>query len=97
MLESIASAKNNLPKLVHQVQDSEPIVLTRRGKPVAVLQSYAHFQAQQLQANSSDNWFTRTLKLSAENADIIAAANLTDAQIDSWRSRETPTITPPAE
>ena len=95
MLETIAFAKDNLPKLIYQVQDSEPVVLTRRGTPVAVLQSYEQYQAQQAQASKSDNWFSRAMKLRSENMDLIAEINLTDEEVDSWRSREMPNITPP--
>ena len=36
-LVSIAEAKNNLPRLVHEVESGSTITLTRRGKPVAAL------------------------------------------------------------
>lgn len=39
---SIAEAKNRLPELVHASED-EPIQIVRRGRPVAVLMSTAHF------------------------------------------------------
>ncbi len=34
---SIADARRNLPQLIRQVERGEPVQLTRRGKPVAVL------------------------------------------------------------
>ncbi len=95
MLETIAFAKNHLPKLIYQVQDSEPVVLTRRGEPVAVLQSYEQYQAQLTQANKSDNWFSRAMKWREENKDVLASIQWTDEEVDSWRSREMPNITPP--
>ena len=36
---SIAEAKNHLPRLVQQVESGEPVSITRRGHPVAVLLS----------------------------------------------------------
>lgn len=36
---SIADAKNHLPKLVQQAEAGEPVRITRRGLPVAVLLS----------------------------------------------------------
>jgi len=36
---SIAEAKNNFPRLVQQAEAGEPISITRRGHPVAVLLS----------------------------------------------------------
>jgi prevent-host-death family protein len=88
MLETIAFAKNNLPKLIYQVQDSEPVVLTRRGAPVAVLQSYDQYLATQAKVAAAPNWFSDVMKWREENMDVIAEVDLTDAQIDSWRSRE---------
>jgi antitoxin Phd len=34
---SIAEARDNLPAVVHEVEDGTLVELTRRGKPVAVL------------------------------------------------------------
>lgn len=95
MLETIAFAKDNLPKLIYQVQDSEPVVLTRRGAPVAVLQSYEQYQATQARVAAGSNWFSRAMQWREENMDLIAGINLTDEEVDSWRSREMPNITPP--
>jgi len=40
---SIAEARDALTGLVHRVEEGEPIQLTRRGKPVAVLLSQAEY------------------------------------------------------
>lgn len=40
---SIAQAKNQLPALVHAVEAGQPVELTRRGRPVAVLVSLADY------------------------------------------------------
>ena len=34
---SIAKAKNNLTELIRAVEGGEPVIITRRGKPVAQL------------------------------------------------------------
>ena len=41
---SIAEARDALTSLVHRVEEGEPIQLTRRGRPVAVLISVAEYQ-----------------------------------------------------
>ncbi len=41
---SIAEARNQLPALVHSAEAGQSIALTRRGKTVAVLLSFAEFQ-----------------------------------------------------
>ncbi len=41
---SIAEAKNNLPQLIHKVEEGTPVQFTRRGKPVAVLLSTDEYQ-----------------------------------------------------
>jgi antitoxin Phd len=41
---SIAQARDRLPSLVHEAERGEPIELTRRGKPVAVIVSFEDYQ-----------------------------------------------------
>jgi prevent-host-death family protein len=41
---SIARARDELARLVHRVEKRRPVVLTRRGKPVAVLISYTQYE-----------------------------------------------------
>ncbi|WP_341327727.1 type II toxin-antitoxin system Phd/YefM family antitoxin [Methylotuvimicrobium sp. KM2] len=40
---TIADAKNHLSHLIHQLENDEPIHLTRYGKPVAVMMSEAQY------------------------------------------------------
>lgn len=40
---SIAEARDHLTSLVHEVEMGDPITLTRRGKPVAVLVSEVEY------------------------------------------------------
>jgi prevent-host-death family protein len=41
---SIAEAKTHLPRLVQQAEAGEPVRITRRGRPVAVLLSEREFE-----------------------------------------------------
>lgn len=41
---SIAEAKAQLPSLVRQVEESGPVEITRRGKPVAVVLSLEEYR-----------------------------------------------------
>lgn len=39
--KTIAETRDNLARLIHEVEDGEPVEITRRGRPVAVLLSIA--------------------------------------------------------
>ncbi len=52
---SIAQARNQLPALVHSAEAGQSIVLTRRGKTVAVLLSIAEFERMQ-RGGHGDFW-----------------------------------------
>ncbi|MCA9790924.1 MAG: type II toxin-antitoxin system Phd/YefM family antitoxin [Candidatus Eremiobacteraeota bacterium] len=41
---SVADARDQLPRLLHEAEDGQPVTITRRGKPVAVLLSLAQYQ-----------------------------------------------------
>jgi prevent-host-death family protein len=41
---SIAEARNQLPRLVHEVEKGDTVTLTRRGKPVAVMIGFAELR-----------------------------------------------------
>ncbi|MBM4366706.1 MAG: type II toxin-antitoxin system Phd/YefM family antitoxin [Deltaproteobacteria bacterium] len=41
---SIAEAKNSLPAVVHDVEEGQPVEITRRGEPVAVLLSVHEYR-----------------------------------------------------
>lgn len=40
---SIAEAKDNFPRLVQRAEAGEPVCITRRGRPVAVLLSQSEY------------------------------------------------------
>lgn len=95
-MQTIAYAKNNLPQLVHQVEAGEPLVLSRRGKPVAVLQSYAAYQQIQntyLKPSATPDWWDTVgawraqMSLSVEGLsdDELAAARAQDVvAVPAW-------------
>lgn len=41
---SIAQTRHSLAEIVHTVESGQPVSITRRGKPVAVLVSQAEFE-----------------------------------------------------
>jgi len=51
---SIAGAKDHLTEAVRAAETGEPVTLTRRGRPVAVLLSLARYR--ELQAERPDFW-----------------------------------------
>ena len=63
---SIAEARRNLPKLVHEAERGKAVELTRRGESVAMLISRRRFE--QLASNHSG--FTETYRTFAENVDL---------------------------
>ncbi len=55
---SISVAKNKLPTIIHSVEDGSAVELTRHGKPVAVLVSFAQYQG--LVNQKKDFWTALT-------------------------------------
>lgn len=51
---SIAEARNQLPAVVHEVERGDPVEITRHGKPVAVVLSYADYA--RLRSPKPDLW-----------------------------------------
>jgi antitoxin Phd len=41
---SIAQAKDRLPSIVHEVEHGQPVEITRRGKPVAIVMSLEEYR-----------------------------------------------------
>ena len=65
---SIAEAKSRLTAAVHDVERGEPIELTRRGKPVAMLVSMADYR--RFRAREPDFW--AALQSFRADADLVA-------------------------
>ena len=51
---SIAEARNRLSQLVHRAERGEPVRVTRRGKPVAVMLSVREYE--RLKGSQGDFW-----------------------------------------
>jgi prevent-host-death family protein len=62
---SIAEAKNRLTELLYEAEDGQPVQVTRRGAPVAVLLSAAEYERLRVAASGADfalwcqNWRAR--------------------------------------
>lgn len=67
---TIAEARHNLAKLVHQLERQPTIQLTRRGKPVALLVSQQEYQ--RLTAPRASFWDAYTEFRSAVDLDALA-------------------------
>lgn len=84
---SIADAKNRLPALIHQAEAGQPVTITRRGKPVAVVVSvedYEHLRA--APALRKSGWeVLQEIRAELGAADVFP--DWTDEEIDSWRDR----------
>lgn len=81
---NIATAKSHFTKLVHQAEQGEPVHLSRHGKPVAVLLSESDYQA--LIAKRLEPY--EAMLAWRDRADF-GADELSDEEVDAWRSRET--------
>ena len=81
---SIAEAKNELTRLIHEAEQGETVHITRRGKPVAVLVSedvYARFKSLE---QKTDVW--QAIQTWRENSSFDWP-ELTQEEVDSWRDR----------
>jgi len=81
---SIAEARNQLARIVHDAEKGHPVELTRRGKPVAVLVSAREFQ--RLNSGKEDSWeaicrFRREHDLEKLNIDFPPSARLRDRSL----------------
>jgi prevent-host-death family protein len=87
-MQTIAYVKNNLPQLVHQVEQGEPMVLTRRGKPVAVLQSYLQYMEDQqsLQQVPKRDWWDDVMDWRHQISTEFEG--LTEAELNAGRVKD---------
>ncbi len=67
---SIAEARRNLPRLVHEAEKGKALMLTRRGEPAAVLISHRQFD--QLVAGRSG--FAERYRAYAESVSLAGLA-----------------------
>lgn len=73
---SIAHAKNHLPALIHAVENGEPVHLTRRGTPVAVLVSAEEFS--RLRPDRSETFADALAQWRAETGGVDLPADFAD-------------------
>jgi prevent-host-death family protein len=81
---SIAEAKTQLTRLIHQAERGEAVHITRRGKPVAVLLSedeYARLRQGQEQRNFGD------LIAEMRSDSGFEPIDWSKEEVDSWRDR----------
>jgi prevent-host-death family protein len=81
---SISAAKNQLPRVIHEAEENGQIILTRRGKPVAVIMSTRERKRLSLQPQPRKGLWDAIQKWRAQHPEGIS---LTDVEIDSWRDR----------
>jgi prevent-host-death family protein len=82
---SIAEAKTQLTRLIHQAERGEPVHITRRGRPVAVLLSEDEY-ARLRQGQAKPDFWDLITEMRADPA--FAPLDWTDETIDSWRDRQ---------
>jgi len=81
---TIAEARNGLPGIVHRAERGQPVEITRRGRPVAVILSihdYARIQA-------SDRGFWKNLQAFLQKSDAAVVRGASDFA-DKVRDRGT--------
>lgn len=81
---TIADAKSQFSQLIHQLDDNEPIQLTRYGKPVAVILSQARYQS----LIQPDKKLHQAIMSWRNQLDVEADIGLTDAELDDLRSKD---------
>ncbi len=78
---TIAEAKNNLSRLIHQLEVGEPIHLTRYGKPVAVMMSENQYQKLSSPPKSLNSAILNWRSQLDEESDV----GLTDSELNAIR------------
>ena len=84
---SIAQARNALTRLIHEAENGEPVHITRRGKPVAVLMSRDEYERLESGATGSDFWQGIKEWRAQTSFDW---PELTPDEVDGWRDRRPP-------
>lgn len=84
---SIAEARNALTRLIHRAEDGEPVHITRRGKPVAVLVSRDEYDRLESDECRRDFWQAIVDWRSQAGFDW---PELTPDEVDGWRDRRPP-------
>jgi len=83
---SIAEAKTQLTRLIHQAEQGETVHITRRGKPVAVLLSEGEYaRLRQGQAQAQPDFWDLITDMRADPA--FEPVDWSSDEVDSWRDR----------
>lgn len=80
---SIATARNRLPKIVHEVESEGVVQLTRRGRPVAVILSGCEYE-RLLRGTVPMGSLTETIARWRQEMQG-ALPELTGEEVDGWR------------
>ena len=81
---SIANAKTQLTRLIHQAERGEAVHITRRGKPVAVLLSEDEYTRLR-QGQEQRNFWDLIAEIRSDPA--FQPIDWSKEEIDSWRDR----------
>jgi len=81
---SIANAKTQLTRLIHQAERGEAVHITRRGKPVAVLLSEDEYTRLR-QGQEQRNFWDLIAEMRSDPA--FQPIDWSKEEIDSWRER----------
>lgn len=81
---SVAEARNTLTRLIHTAEGGEPVHITRRGRPVAVLVSRDEYKRLESTAPSQDLWQAIEDWRAQGRFDW---PDLTPEEVDGWRDR----------
>lgn len=81
---SIAEARNALTRLIYEAERGEPVHITRRGKPVAVIISEAVYERLKSGALEKDIWQAIQEWRAQTRFDW---PELMPEEVDSWRDR----------
>jgi prevent-host-death family protein len=82
---SIAEAKTQLTRLIHEAERGEAVHITRRGRPVAVLLSEDAYARLRQGQGQRDFWDLIT-EMRADPA--FEPVDWSEDEIDSWRDRQ---------
>lgn len=82
---SIADAKTQLTRLIHQAEQGEAVHITRRGKPVAVLLSEDEYERLR-QGREQRNFWDLIAEMRADPA--FEPVDWSQGEVDSWRDRQ---------
>lgn len=81
---SIAEAKNQFTRLVHQAERGETVHITRRGRPVAVLLSEAEYERLSRRGSRATFW-DAIREMRADPG--FEPIDLQPEEVASWRDR----------